>query len=129
MANEPYAADVTRLARENDDFRRVLHTTDRSQLVLMSVPAGEEIGEETHEGIDQVLVFVEGEGEAVLAGTRRPVRAGDVVVVPAGTRHNFITRGAAPLKLFTIYTPPEHPSGTVHRTRAEAEAAEAASHH
>jgi mannose-6-phosphate isomerase-like protein (cupin superfamily) len=128
MTSQPYAADVTRLARENGDFRRVLHTTDRSQVVLMSVPAGGEIGEETHEGTDQVLVFVEGEGEAVLAGSRRPVRAGDVVVVPAGTRHNFVTKGASPLKLFTVYTPPEHPSGTVHRTKAEADAAEAEHH-
>lgn len=103
MRHEPYAADVTRLARENTDFRRVLHTTDRSQVVLMSVPAGQEIGEETHDDIDQMLVFV---------------------VVPAGTRHNFVTKGQAALKLFTVYAPPEHPSGTVHGTKAEADAAE-----
>lgn len=128
MSSEPYAADVTRLARENGDFRRVLHTTDRSQVVLMTVPAGGEIGEETHGDVEQILAFVEGEGEAVLAGKRRPVRPGDVVVVPAGTRHNFVAGGRGPLKLFTIYTPPEHPHGTVHRTRAEADAAEAARH-
>lgn len=128
MTGEPYAADVARLARENTDFRRVLHTTERSQLVLMSVPAGQEIGEETHEGIDQILCFVGGEGEALLGGSRRPVTAGDVVVVPAGTRHNFVTRGSAPLKLFTVYTPPEHAYDTVHRTKAEADAAEAEHH-
>lgn len=128
MKSQPYAADVMRLARENTDFRRVLHTTERSQLVLMSVPAGEEIGEETHDGIDQILCFVDGEGEAVLAGSRRPVTAGDVVVVPGGTRHNFVTKGAKPLKLFTVYTPPEHGYDTVHKTKAEADAAEAEHH-
>lgn len=127
MASQPYVGEVARLARENGDFRRVLHTTERSQVVLMAVPRGEEIGEETHEGIDQILAFVDGEGEAVLAGSRRPVKAGDVVVVPAGTRHNFIATRAT-LKLYTVYTPPEHPDGTVHRTRAEAEAHEAAHH-
>ncbi|MFL6227964.1 MAG: cupin domain-containing protein [Pyrinomonadaceae bacterium] len=124
-----YAEDVVALARQNDNFRRVLFTTDRSQLVLMSVAPGEEIGEEVHEGIDQVLMFVEGEGEAVLAGAREGVRAGSVVVVPAGTRHNFITKGDAPLKLFTVYTPPEHADGTVHRTKQEADEYEREHHH
>jgi mannose-6-phosphate isomerase-like protein (cupin superfamily) len=121
MAQRGYSEDVYRLARENADFRRVLYTTGRSQLVLMAVPAGEEIGEETHEGIDQVLAFVEGEGEAVIEGESRPVRPGSAVVVPAGTRHNFIAGGDSPLKLITVYTPPEHPDGTVHRTKAEAD--------
>ena len=116
-----YSEDVPRLARANEDFRRVLYTAERSQLVLMSVPAGEEIGEEVHEGTDQALAFVEGEGEAVIEGERRPVRAGTVAVVPAGTRHNFIATGTSPLKLFTVYSPPEHPDGTVHRTKAEAD--------
>ena len=124
-----YAEDVYDLARRNEDFRRVLFTTERSQLVLMTIKPGEEIGEEVHEGIDQVLVFVEGGGEAVLAGATKIVRAGSVVVVPAGTRHNFITRGDKPLKLFTVYTPPEHPDGTVHRTKAEAEEYEREHHH
>jgi mannose-6-phosphate isomerase-like protein (cupin superfamily) len=116
-----YAEDVVGLARRNENFREVLFTTERSQLVLMSIRAGEEIGEETHDGVDQVLMFVEGEGEAVLGGERRAVRAGSVVVVPAGTRHNFITKGDASLKLYTVYTPPEHPDGTTHRTKAEAD--------
>ncbi len=124
-----YAEDVYELARRNEDFRRVLFTTERSQLVLMSVPAGEEIGEETHDGVDQVLMFVEGEGEAVLAGESLRVGAGSVVVVPAGTRHNFITRGDAPLKLYTVYTPPEHPDGTLHRTKEEADEYEREHHH
>ncbi|MCA1643554.1 MAG: cupin domain-containing protein [Acidobacteria bacterium] len=118
---EFYSEDVMELARRNEDFRRVLFTTERSQLVLMAIRAGEEIGEETHDDVDQVLAFVGGEGEAVLGGSTRSVRAGSVVVVPAGTRHNFITRGNETLKLFTIYTPPEHPDGTVHRTKLEAD--------
>jgi mannose-6-phosphate isomerase-like protein (cupin superfamily) len=124
-----YAEDVVDLARRNEDFRRVLFTTGRSQLVLMSIKPGEEIGEETHDDVDQVLMFVEGEGEAVLAGESGPVKAGSVVVVPAGTRHNFITRGNASLKLYTIYTPPEHPDGTVHHTKAEADDYEREHHH
>jgi mannose-6-phosphate isomerase-like protein (cupin superfamily) len=124
-----YAEDVTELARRNEDFRRVLFTTERSQLVLMAIRAGEEIGEETHDGVDQVLAFVEGEGEAVLDGASSPVRAGSVVVVRAGTLHNFITKGDATLKLYTVYTPPEHPDGTVHHTKAEADEYERAHHH
>lgn len=129
MAQKGYSEDVYRLARENGDFRRVLYTTVRSQLVLMAVPAGEEIGEETHEDIDQVLAFVEGEGEAFIEGERRPVRPGSVVVVPGGTRHNFIAGGGSPLKLITIYTPPEHPDGTIHRTKQEADEYEREHHH
>jgi mannose-6-phosphate isomerase-like protein (cupin superfamily) len=124
-----YAEDVTELARRNENFRRVLFTTERSQLVLMAIRAGEEIGEETHDDVDQVLAFVEGEGEAVLDGASSPVRAGSVVVVPAGTLHNFITKGDATLKLYTVYTPPEHPDGTVHRTKAEADEYEREHHH
>jgi mannose-6-phosphate isomerase-like protein (cupin superfamily) len=124
-----YTEDVARMARENEDFRRVLFTTGRSQLVLMSLRPGEEIGEEVHDGIDQVLAFVEGEGEAVIEGESRPVRAGSVAVVPAGTRHNFLASGGAALKLFTVYTPPEHPDGTVHHTKAEADEYEREHHH
>jgi mannose-6-phosphate isomerase-like protein (cupin superfamily) len=116
-----YSKDVARMARENEDFRRVLFTTGRSQLVLMALRAGEEIGEEVHEGTDQVLAFVEGEGEAVIEGERSPVRAGGVAVVPGGTRHNFVASSGSALKLFTVYTPPEHPDGTVHHTKAEAD--------
>ncbi len=124
-----YSEDVARMARENEDFRRVLFTTGRSQLVLMALKPGEEIGEEAHEEIDQVLAFVEGEGEAVIGGERRPVRAGTVAVVPGGTRHNFVASAGSPLKLYTVYTPPEHPDGTVHHTKAEADEYEREHHH
>ena len=116
--------DIERLTRENEDFRREVVTADHSQVVLMTIPVDEEIGEEVHEGIDQLLVFVEGDAEAILEGQSSPVRAGQAVLVPAGTRHNFRNTGAQPLLLWTVYAPPEHPPGTVHRTKAEAEAAE-----
>jgi len=111
------------LARENEDFRRVLETGEHAQLVVMTLSPGEEIGEETHEG-DQILFFVEGEGEAILEGQSSPVRSGDYVFVPAGTLHNFVNTGSGPLRLLTTYAPPEHPHGTIHRTKAEADAAE-----
>jgi mannose-6-phosphate isomerase-like protein (cupin superfamily) len=95
----------------------------------MSLKPGEEIGEEVHEGIDQVLAFADGVGEAVIEGKRSPVHAGTVVVVPGGTRHNFVNTGGTPLKLVTIYTPPEHPDGTIHRTKEEADEYEREHHH
>ncbi len=116
--------DIRRLARENEDFRREVMTGPHSQVVLMSVEPGSEIGEEVHEDVDQVLVFVDGTGEAILDGQTSGVEPGDLVFVPAGTRHNFVTRGDAPLKLYTVYSPPEHPAGTVHHTKDEADAAE-----
>jgi len=129
MAQKAYTEDVLRLARENENFRQVLFTTERSQLVLMSLKPGEEIGEEVHEGIDQVLAFASGEGEAVIEGTRSPVRPGTVVLVPGGTRHNFVNTGSAHLKLFTVYSPPEHPDGTLHRTKQEADEYEREHHY
>jgi len=121
MAKKMYEEDVVKLATENEDFRRVLFTTKLSQLVLMSVEQGDDIGEETHDGIDQVLSFVSGTGEAVIEGTRREVHAGSIVVVPAGTKHNFINKGDESLKLYTVYAPPEHKDGKVHRTKQDAE--------
>ncbi len=117
-------ADIQRLARDNDDFRREVMTGPHSQVVLMSVEPGSEIGEEVHDDVDQVLVFVEGTGEAVLDGTTSAVEPGSLVFVPAGTQHNFVNRGDGPLKLYTVYSPPEHPAGTVHHTKEEADAAE-----
>jgi mannose-6-phosphate isomerase-like protein (cupin superfamily) len=90
----------------------------------MSIPPGGEIGEEVHPDTDQVLVFVEGEGEARLGTERATVGQNDLVYVRAGTRHNFINTGRSPLRRYTIYAPTHHPPGTVHRTKAEADAAE-----
>ncbi len=117
-------AYIQRLARDNDDFRREVMTGPHSQVVLMSVAVGSEIGEEVHEDVDQVLVFVDGIGEAVLEGDSSAVEPGDLVFVPAGTRHNFVNRGDTALKLYTVYSPPEHEAGTVHHTKEEADAAE-----
>lgn len=117
--------DIAAVTRASSDFRRVLWTGERTQLVAMTIPPGEEIGVETHEGIDQVLAFVSGTARATVGGEERTVGAGDVVVVPAGMLHNFVNSGSDPLVLWTVYGPPEHPDGTVHRTKAEADAAEA----
>jgi mannose-6-phosphate isomerase-like protein (cupin superfamily) len=125
---EPFDVDIVQLARGNDAFRREVATGEHSQVVVMTIPAGGEIGEEVHEENDQLLVFVEGEGEAVLDGRTSRVTPNDLVLVPAGTRHNFVNTGDGPLRLVTVYAPPEHPPGTVHQTKAEADAAEAAEH-
>jgi mannose-6-phosphate isomerase-like protein (cupin superfamily) len=117
-------ADIRGLALANGDFRREVMTGPHSQVVLMSVEPGGEIGEEVHPDVDQVLVFVDGTGEAVLDGHSSGVEPGDLVFVPAGTRHNFVNRGDTALKLYTVYSPPEHEAGTVHHTKEEADAAE-----
>jgi mannose-6-phosphate isomerase-like protein (cupin superfamily) len=119
---------IATVAEKSPDFRRVLWTGKHSQLVIMTIPAGGEIGEEVHEENDQLLVFVDGEGEAVLDGKTSRVTPNDLVLVPAGTRHNFVNTGDGPLRLVTVYAPPEHAPGTVHQTKAEADAAEAAEH-
>jgi mannose-6-phosphate isomerase-like protein (cupin superfamily) len=117
---------IATVAEQSTDFRRVLWTGDNSQLVTMTIPPGGEIGEETHPQTDQLLAFVSGTGEAIVAGESEQIAAGDLVVVPAGTVHNFRNTGADPLVLWTMYAPPEHADGTVHATKEEAEAAEEA---
>lgn len=119
-----WTGSITDAARDNADFRRVLTTGPHAQLVVMSIAAGSEIGEEVHDDVDQVLGFVDGSGETVLDDVPSRVGAGDLVFVPAGTKHNVRNIGGGDLKLFTVYAPPEHPDGTVHRTKAEADAAE-----
>ncbi|MBW4669356.1 MAG: cupin domain-containing protein [Cyanomargarita calcarea GSE-NOS-MK-12-04C] len=111
--------DIFELAKENNFFRQEILTNKHSQIVLMSIEPGDDIGEETHD-VDQVLVFVAGEGEAVLNGLSSTVQANKLVVVPAGTQHNFINTGSTALKLYTVYAPPEEEPGTLHRTKAEA---------
>jgi mannose-6-phosphate isomerase-like protein (cupin superfamily) len=116
--------DAADIARRNDAFRRVVSTGPYIQLVVMTIPPDEAIGEEVHPDTDQVLQFVEGQGRAVLDGEVTDVGPGDVTFVRAGTRHDFVNTGHVPLRLVTVYAPPEHPPGTVHETKAEAEAAE-----
>lgn len=115
--------DIVALAKQNENFRREVTTGQHSQVVLMSLAPGEDIGEEVHADVDQTLVFVSGEGQAVLDGEKSAITANSLYFVPAGTRHNFINTGSTSMKLFTIYAPPEHAPGTVFKTRAEAEAA------
>ena len=113
----------------NDNFRKVLFTGEHSQLVLMSLKPGEEIGLETHPHVDQFFRFEQGQGRVVVGEEEFSVADGDSVVVPAGSQHNVINTGEGDLKLYTVYSPPNHPDGTVHKTKAEAEAAEAEEHH
>ena len=116
-----FAQDIESLAVKNNEFRRVLYTAKYCQLVVMSLKAGEEIGAEVHT-LDQFFRVEEGTGEAVLDDIRTVIRAGFAVVVPAGTNHNIINTGSAPLKLYTLYAPPNHRDGVIHHTRADAEA-------
>ncbi|MBP6860199.1 MAG: cupin domain-containing protein [Candidatus Pacebacteria bacterium] len=119
-----YTTNIERDTLENEAFRKVLYTGSYLQLVLMSVAAGDEIGEEVH-GQDQFIRVEEGEGKAVLDGEEHALSDGFVVVIPAGTKHNIINTSASDaLKLYTIYAPPHHADGTVHQTKAEADKAE-----
>jgi mannose-6-phosphate isomerase-like protein (cupin superfamily) len=117
--------DIVAAAKANAFFRQVLSTGANAQVVVMSIPPGGEIGEETHDHVDQVLAFVEGKGVAILDGQESPVQPDRLVHVPAGTRHNFINTGPGDLRLYTVYAPPQHAQGTIHRTKAEADADEA----
>ena len=116
-----FLQDIESLAIRNNEFRRVLYTAKNCQLVLMSLKPREEIGAEVHR-LDQFFRVEEGTGEAILDGVRTPIRAGFALVVPAGASHNIINNGKAPLKLYTLYAPPNHRDGVVHHTRADAEA-------
>ena len=117
--------DIVAAAKANTFFRQVLSTGRNAQVVVMSIPPGGEIGEEVHEDVDQILAFVEGEGVAILEGEESPVGRDLLVHVPAGLRHNVVNRGSSDLRLFTIYAPPQHAQGTIHRTKVEADADEA----
>ena len=118
-----YIHDISDKARENTYFRQVLETGKHTQVVVMSIPTGGEIGEEVHPGTDQVLYFVSGEGKAILNGKEKPTSKDDVVLVNAGTKHNFINTGDEDLKIITAYSPPHHPPGTIHKTKEEADKA------
>ena len=117
---------IATVAEESPDFRRVLWTGAHSQLVVMTIPPGGEIGEEVHEDNDQILTFVSGIGKAVVSGQTHRVVAGDLVVVPAGRKHNFLNTGENPLILYTVYGPAHHAPDAVHATKEEADAKEAA---
>ncbi len=116
-----YVDNIERRTIENDDFRRVLYTGKNIQLVLMTLKPGEEIGEEVHEDRDQFFRVEEGQGEVRIDGAASQIEDDFAVIVPAGARHNVINTGSAPLRLYTIYGPPEHKDKRVHATKAQAE--------
>jgi mannose-6-phosphate isomerase-like protein (cupin superfamily) len=120
-----YVTNIERDTLGNEDFRRVLYTGPNTQLVLMTLRPGEEIGTERHEGHDQFIRVEAGTGVVRLNGEERTLEDGSAVVIPAGTQHNVVnTSDSEPLRLYTLYSPPEHPDGTVHHTTEEAHAAE-----
>jgi len=116
-----FIKDIEELAVRNSDFRQVLYTAKHCQLVLMALKPKEDIGAEVHK-LDQFFRVEEGSGEAVLDDVTTSINAGFAVLVPAGTKHNIINTGSIPMKLYTLYAPPNHRDGIVHHTRADAEA-------
>jgi len=118
-----YVQNIEKETTGNDNFRKVLYTDKNNQLVLMSLLPGEDIGEEIHQ-LDQFFRFESGTGKVILDGVEHEVTDGFAVIVPEGTRHNVINTGTVPLKMYTLYSPPNHRDGVVHKTKAEAEADE-----
>lgn len=115
-----FVSNIEQETLTNNNFRRVLFTAPHSQLVLMSLAPNEEIGVEVHANVDQFFRVEQGEGKVVLNGEDQPLSDGTAIVVPAGTEHNVINTGNKALKLYTIYSPPQHKDGTIHKTKAEA---------
>ena len=111
--------NIITLTQQNNNYHQEIATAQYSQVVLMNIRPQEEIGEEVHPNTDQLLVFVSGTGKAILNGETSSINPGDLILVPAGTRHNIINAGIENLKLYTIYAPPHHKPGTVHTTKAE----------
>ena len=126
-----FVGPIEKLTEKNGYFRQVLYTGKYAQLVVMCLQPGEEIGNEVHQTVDQFFRIEEGEAKFVFSGTEEHVvHDGDAVIVPAGTFHNVINMSKKePLKLYTLYSPPNHPDGTVHKNKAEAEEAEKHEHH
>jgi mannose-6-phosphate isomerase-like protein (cupin superfamily) len=114
-----FIGDIEELTEENHHFRRVIYTGRHMQLVLMSLEPGGELGDEVHEGTDQFFRVEEGKGEVWIDGQPSEIESNVAVIVPAGTRHNVRNTGNKPLKFYTLYAPPEHPDGTIHRTRSD----------
>jgi mannose-6-phosphate isomerase-like protein (cupin superfamily) len=119
-AKKGFVQNIEKLTEDNRDFRRVLYTAAHSQLVVMALPPGANIGAEVH-GVDQFFRVEEGSGEVVIGEGRTAIGPGSAIVVPAGTKHDIINTGTTPLQLYTIYSPPHHRAGVVHPTRADAE--------
>ena len=126
----PFVVDIEKATKQNSAFRTALWTGRHLQVTLMSINVGEDIGAESHPNLDQFIRIEQGQGRAVMGYKRDAMNAqtnvsdGDAIIVPAGTWHNLINTGNVPLKLYSIYAPPQHPKGTVHKTKADAMAAE-----
>jgi mannose-6-phosphate isomerase-like protein (cupin superfamily) len=116
-----YVENIEEATTSNEDFRRVLYTGKNLQLVLMTLQPGEEIGEEVHDDRDQFFRIEQGRGTVYIDGAANEVEDDFAVIVPAGARHNVVASGDEPLKLYTLYGPPEHKDGTVHRDKAQAD--------
>ncbi len=118
-----FLANLEETALQNTYFRRVLHTSKHTQLVVMAIPAGEDIGVEVHQAVDQFIRVEAGEGKLIINTEEKPLKAGDAFIIPAGTQHNVLNTSAEkPLKLYTLYSPPHHRDGVVHKTKQEAAA-------
>ena len=115
-----FVKNIESIAVKNEDFRQVLYTAKNCQLVIMALKPKEEIGMEVHK-LDQFFRVEEGAGEAILDDVHTVISAGFAVLVPAGANHNIVNTGSVPMKLYTLYSPPNHRDGVVHHTRAEAE--------
>lgn len=120
-----FQKNILEATKTNTNFRTVLFTGQKSQLVVMDIKPGEEVGLETHDNVEQTLFFLSGQGKAILNGQESTVDAGDVVVVTPGTEHNFVNSGNESLKIYTIYAPANHIDGRIHKTPAEAAADQA----
>lgn len=117
----PSQTNVLEEAQKNDAYRRVLFTGARSQLALMSIPPGGDIGLESHPHVEQLIFIASGQGKAIINGVETPLTAGDVVVATPNTRHNVVNTGSVPLQIYTVYAPPNHIDGRVHRSKTDAE--------
>lgn len=118
-----FIEDIEELTEANKNFRHVLYSGRKLQLVLMALQPGDDIGEEVHTGTDQFFRVEKGRGEVVIDGKATAIKSDMAIIVPAGARHNIRNTGDKPLKLYTLYAPPEHIDATVHATKADAEAA------
>lgn len=116
-----FIGDIEDRTEANSDFRHVIYTGPHMQLVLMALQPGEEIGEEIHEDTDQFFRVEEGKGEVLIDGRVTPIESDAGIVIPAGARHNIRNTGSKPMKLYTLYAPPQHQDGTVHHTKAQAD--------
>lgn len=117
-----FYTNIIKDTQENQNFRRVMFTGSNSQLVVMTIPPGGEVGTETHKYTEQTLFFLSGTGEGEFNGKKFPIGPGDVAVVVPGTEHNFRNTGTQDLKIYTVYSPPNHIDGRIHKTKADADA-------